>query len=128
VRNAELWVTETGGIVRHRNFEYDEGRAARVVRHVFRLVSSLPRVKRVYIYNWRYDGNPRWDSGLISANGTERRAYFELLDALALDRFRPLAPVVGEPLPDPLPEPPPPPPPPPPSEPTPDPTQSGETD
>ena len=115
VRNAEVWVTETGGIVRHRNFEYDEGRAARVVRHVFRLVSALPRVKRVYIYNWRYDGNPRWDSGLISNNGTERRAYFELLDALALDRFRPLAPLVGEPLPEPLPEPAPPPPDPPPA-------------
>jgi hypothetical protein len=115
VRNAEVWVTETGGIVRHRNFDYDEGRAARVVRHVFRLVSALPRVKRVYIYNWRYDGNPRWDSGLISGNGTERRAYFELLDALELDRFRPLAPLVGEPLPDPLPEPAPPPPAPPPA-------------
>ena len=113
VRNAELWITETGGIVRHRNFEYDEGRAARVVRHVFRLVSALPRVKRVYIYNWRYDGNERWDSGLISREGIERRAYFELLDALALDRFRPLAPLVGEPLPEPLPEPAPPPPPPP---------------
>jgi hypothetical protein len=115
VRNAEVWVTETGGIVRHRNFEYDEGRAARVVRHVFRLVSALPRVKRVYIYNWRYDGNPRWDSGLISNTGTERRAYFELLDALALDRFRPLAPLVGEPLPEPLPDPAPPPPDPPPA-------------
>lgn len=113
VRNAELWVTETGGIVRHRHFEYDEGRAARVVRHVFKLVSALPRVRRVYIYNWRYDGNERWDSGLISREGTERRGYFELLDALALDRFRPLAPLVGEPLPEPLPEPAPPPPPPP---------------
>src|SRR5215217_7241635 len=107
VRNAELWVTETGGIVRHRNFDYDEGRAARAVRHAFKLVSALPRVRRLYIYNWRYDGNERWDSGLISLDGTERRAYFELLDALGQDRFRPLAPLVGEPLPEPLPEPPP---------------------
>jgi len=114
VRNAELWVTETGGIVRHRNFDYDEDRAARAVRHAFKLVSALPRVRRLYVYNWRYDGNERWDSGLISLDGTERRAYFELLDALALDRFRPLAPVVGEPLPETLPEPAPPPPPPPP--------------
>jgi len=109
VRNAELWVTETGGIVRHRKFDYDEGRAARAVHHVFKLVSAIRRVKRVYIYNWRYDGNQRWDSGLISREGAERRAYFELLDALGQDRFRPLAPLVGEPLPEPLPEPPPPP-------------------
>jgi hypothetical protein len=110
VRNAELWVTETGGIVRHRNFDYDEGRAARAVRHAFRLVSAIPRVSRIYIYNWRYDGNERWDSGLISREGVERRAYFELVNALSEDRFRPLSPVVGEPLPEPLPEPAPPPP------------------
>jgi hypothetical protein len=65
----------------------------------------------VYIYNWRYDGNERWDSGLISREGVERRAYFELVNALSEDRFRPLSPVVGEPLPEPLPEPAPPPPP-----------------
>jgi polysaccharide biosynthesis protein PslG len=111
VRNAELWLTETGGIVRHRHFAYNEGRAARVVRHVFKLVSRLPRVKRVYFYNWRYDGNGRWDSGLISSGGTERLAYYELLDGLTLDRFKPFAPlgpIVDEPLPDPLPEPAPP--------------------
>jgi hypothetical protein len=90
VRNAEIWITETGGIVRHRGFDYDEGRAARVVRHIFRLVAALPRVKRLYFYNWRYDGNVRWDSGLISRDGTERKAYFELLDGLRLDRFRPV--------------------------------------
>jgi hypothetical protein len=118
VRNAELWVTETGGIVRHRNFDYDEGRAARAVRHAFKLASAVPRVRRLYLYNWRYDGNERWDSGLISGEGTERRAYFVLLNALKLDRFRPLSPVLGTPLPEPLlepvPVPPPPPPPPPP--------------
>ena len=96
VRNAEIWITETGGIVRHRRFEYDEGRAARVVRHIFRLVSALPRVRRLYFYNWRYDGNVRWDSGLISRDGTERRAYFELLDGLRLDRFRPISAPIDE--------------------------------
>jgi hypothetical protein len=97
--------------VRHRNFDYDEGRAARAVRHAFKLAALVPRVRRVYIYNWRYDGNERWDSGLISREGVERRAYFELVNALSEDRFRPLSPVVGEPLPEPLPEPAPPPPP-----------------
>jgi hypothetical protein len=53
VRNAEIWITETGGIVRHRNFKYDESRADKVVRHVFKLVAALPRVKRLYLYNWQ---------------------------------------------------------------------------
>jgi hypothetical protein len=121
VRNAGIWITETGGIVRHRNFNYDESRAERVVRHVFRLVNALPRVKRLYVYNWRYDGNERWDSGLISREGTERQAYYALLDGLTLDRFKPIPVPVEEPIAEPLPEPPPgeptpaePPPPPPP--------------
>ena len=103
VRKAEIWITETGGIVRHRNFKYDEGRAARVVRHVFKLVAALPRVKRLYLYNWRYDGNERWDSGLISQEGTERMAYYALLDGLTLDRFRPIPVPIDDPVVAPLP-------------------------
>jgi hypothetical protein len=99
VPRAQVWLTETGGVVRFRNWRYDEGRAARAVRHVFRIASAFPRVKRVYLYNWRADGNVRWDSGLISREGTERRAYWELLGGLTLDRFRPPAlspaPVAG---------------------------------
>jgi hypothetical protein len=98
VRNAEVWITETGGIVRHRRFAYNEGRAARVVRHVFKMVDALPRVKRLYLYNWRYDGNGRWDSGLISDEGTERMAYYALLDGLTLDRFKPLPTPIDEPI------------------------------
>jgi hypothetical protein len=98
VRNAEIWITETGGIVRHRRFEYNEGRAARVVRHVFSMVARLPRVKRLYLYNWRYDGNKRWDSGLISDVGTERMAYYALLDGLTLDHFKPLPVPVADPV------------------------------
>jgi hypothetical protein len=105
VQKAEIWITETGGIVRHRNFKYDERRADRVVRFVFRLVSSLRRVKRLYLYNWRYDGNERWDSGLISREGVERKAYYALLDGLALDRFRPIPVTIEDPLAKPLPNP-----------------------
>jgi hypothetical protein len=90
VRRAEVWITETGGIVRHNNWKYSERRAARAVRHVFRMASRMPRVKRVYLYNWRFDGNRDWDSGLLSRDGVERRAYWEFLDGLALERFRPL--------------------------------------
>lgn len=111
VPGAEVWLTETGGVVRFKRWRYNEARAGRAVRHVFKLAATFPRVKRVYLYNWRADGNKRWDSGLISSDGILRRGFFELLDALALDRFRPLTPVL-EPLPEPLPDPAPPPPPP----------------
>jgi hypothetical protein len=90
VKNAEVWITETGGIVRHRGFKYNEGRAARVIRHVFKLTHAFPRITRLYLYNWAYDGNKRWDSGLISDEGTERMGYYEFLDGLSLDRFKPL--------------------------------------
>jgi len=96
VPRDEVWFTETGGIVRFtKRWPYDERRAARAVRHVFRLAAISPRVKRVYLYNWRADQhNQRWDSGFISYDGVERRAFFELLDGLALDRFRPPPPPV----------------------------------
>lgn len=92
VPRAEVWFTETGGVVRFKKrWPYNEGRAARAVRHVFRLAAISPRITRVYLYNWRADGgHPRWDSGFISADGVERRAFSELLAGLRLDRFRPL--------------------------------------
>jgi hypothetical protein len=90
VKKADVWITETGGIVRHRRFKYNEGRAARVIRHVFKLTDAFPRITRLYLYNWAYDGNKRWDSGLISDEGTERMGYYEFLDGLSLDRFKPL--------------------------------------
>jgi hypothetical protein len=103
VKNAEVWITETGGIVRHRRFRYNEGRAARVIRHVFQLTDAFPRITRLYLYNWRYDGNTRWDSGLISDEGTERMGYYEFLDGLTLDRFKPLPRPIDEPVAEPLP-------------------------
>jgi hypothetical protein len=88
---ARVWITETGGIVRHRRWRYSERRAARAIRHVFRLTAALPRIERLYLYNWRFDGNRVWDSGLIGHDGRERAGYFELLDGLSLARFRPPA-------------------------------------
>ena len=90
VPRSEVWLTETGGIVRFGRWRYSEGRAARAVRQVFTLATRFPRLKRVYLYNWRFDGNRRWDSGLISDEGTERMAYYALLEGLALDPFRPM--------------------------------------
>jgi hypothetical protein len=72
---GEVWLTETGGVVRFaRSFGYDERRAARSTRHVLTLATRR-RVRRVYLYQWT--GAPlgaRWDSGLIAADGRARPA------------------------------------------------------
>ena len=102
---ARVWITETGGIVRHNAWEYNEDRAARVIRHVFKVTNRLHRIERLYLYNWRFDGNRDWDSGLIAKNGRERLGYYELLDGLSLARFRPVPVPVDEPIAPPLPVP-----------------------
>ena len=61
--HARVWITETGGIVRHNAWEYNEDRAARVIRHVFKLTNRLHRIERLYLYNWRFDGNTRLGLG-----------------------------------------------------------------
>jgi hypothetical protein len=100
---ARVWITETGGIVRHNAWEYNEDRAARAIRHVFRLTNKLPRIERLYLYNWRFDGNRDWDSGLIGTNNRPRMGYYELLDGLTLSRFRPVPAPVTAPLAPPMP-------------------------
>jgi hypothetical protein len=76
---GEVWLTETGGIVR---FEKDGrtarpfsiSRAARALRAVFSIAQRQPRVQRVYLYHWQ--AGPRkttnWDSGFISEHGSAR--------------------------------------------------------
>jgi hypothetical protein len=100
---ARVWITETGGIVQHNAWEYNEDRAARVIRHVFTVTNRLHRIERLYLYNWRFDGNRNWDSGLIAMNGRERLGFYELLDGLSLARFRPVPVPVDEPIAPPLP-------------------------
>jgi hypothetical protein len=77
---GKVWLTETGGIVRFSdNLPYNERRAARATRHMFRLARSNRRIKRLYIYAWW--GEPRgarFDSGLVRADGSPRPAYFEV--------------------------------------------------
>jgi hypothetical protein len=88
--HARVWLTETGGVVRFGRWKHNERRAARAVRHVFRMASAFPRIERMYLYHWRDSGNKSWDSALISRDGVERDGYWELLRGLSLERFRPL--------------------------------------
>jgi len=75
---GKLWLTETGGIVRFSHtLPYNERRAAKATRYMFRLAKSSSRIKRLYIYSWW--GEPRgarFDSGLVGPNGSPRPAYF----------------------------------------------------
>ncbi|HVL31252.1 MAG TPA: hypothetical protein VM299_03395 [Solirubrobacteraceae bacterium] len=83
---SELWLTETGGLVRRNNGSrtaIPEGarHAGDVTRYIFdEIVPRNPRVKRVYIYHW--NAGPRrtttWDSGLLTYGGRERSAMFVL--------------------------------------------------
>ncbi|MEA2194892.1 MAG: hypothetical protein QOG42_1326 [Solirubrobacteraceae bacterium] len=75
--SGEVWLTETGGIVKFgRSFPRDERRAARSVTYALKLAADHPRVKRVYLYNWT-GAKPadRFDSGLIGSDGTARPGY-----------------------------------------------------
>jgi len=82
-RKGQLWLTETGGVVRrtnksHASFPEGTAHAARVTRFIFdRLVKHNRRIRRVYIYHWNA-GPPKtttWDSALINSDGQERRAF-----------------------------------------------------
>ncbi len=76
---GELWLTETGGIVRfstrYRGGKSGEARAARATKRTFAIALSSSRVKRVYLYHWSAD--PKfitWDSAFVAANGRARPA------------------------------------------------------
>ena len=74
---GDVWLTETGGIVKFgRNFPRDERRAARSIAYAFELARDHERVKRVYLYNWTgAKPTDRFDSGLIAPDGTARPGY-----------------------------------------------------
>jgi hypothetical protein len=78
---AEIWLTETGGLVRRDNgsaTKLPEGpsHAAEVTRFLFdRVLPANPQVKAIYLYHWNA-GPPgtTWDSALITPGGRERTA------------------------------------------------------
>lgn len=91
---GEIWLTETGGLVKlsrsptregelRGGLPFDVGRAARATAYALGLARGSERVTRIYLYNWT--GSPpdeRFDSGLIAPDGTARPAYDVLLASL----------------------------------------------
>jgi hypothetical protein len=79
---GQLWLTETGGIVRRRNkstvkLPESAAHAAIATRWLFdRLVPLSRRITRVYLYEWNAT-SPRdtWDTALIDPRGRIRPAF-----------------------------------------------------
>jgi putative glycosyl hydrolase len=84
---GQVWLTETGGIVRFagsRLRKYSPKRAANRTKYMFRLAKTYSRhhagmrskITQLFVYTWF--GEPRgarFDAGLVNANGTPRKAF-----------------------------------------------------
>jgi len=76
---GQVWLTETGGIVRFgrscKGGRRGEARAAKAVKRTFQVARSSGRIKRIYLYHWDADRKFKtWDSGFVAANGRARPA------------------------------------------------------
>jgi hypothetical protein len=96
---GDLWLTETGGIVRfatrYRGGKTGEARAARATRQTFAVARTSSRVKRVYLYHWNADPKfVTWDSAFVAANGRARPALDVLRRELNRQRRRSAEPAV----------------------------------
>jgi hypothetical protein len=78
---GQVWLTETGGVVKFGGAfpNLDGGgltRAAKVLRFMFALAASVPRIKRLYIYDWSGGtSSTRFDAGLTNVHGRPRAGY-----------------------------------------------------
>jgi Glycosyl hydrolase catalytic core len=82
---GEVWVTETGGIVRHIDrdgsvrWPYDEERARASVARALALGDRhAGRIGRMYFYQWRAAPTDLWDSGLMRPDGWPRPSFAEI--------------------------------------------------
>jgi hypothetical protein len=94
---GDVWLTETGGIVKfvlpngHTLFPFSESRANRATKRMFGLAKKYRnRIKRLYIYHWKQPaGDNRFDAGLIRRDGTARPAYNTVRAQLSTRYFNP---------------------------------------
>jgi hypothetical protein len=97
VVKGQVWLTETGGIVKFELpgggmlFPPSESRANRATKRMFKLAKRYrQRIKRLYIYNWKQPaGDNRFDAGLVRADGTARPAYSTVRKQLRTRYFNP---------------------------------------
>jgi len=94
---GEVWLTETGGIVKfvlpngHTLFKKSESRANKATKRMFALAKRYrSRIKRLYIYHWKQPATKnRFDAGLIRKDGTARPAYTTVRRQLNTSVFNP---------------------------------------
>jgi polysaccharide biosynthesis protein PslG len=94
---GQVWLTETGGIVKfvlpnhHTLFPRSESRANRATRRMFTLAKRYrSRIKRLYIYHWKQAGSSnRFDAGLVRRDGSARPAYNTVRSQLNTRFFNP---------------------------------------
>ena len=82
---GEVWLTETGGIVKFQGFRYSPKRAANRTKWMLKLANRYDsrqrglrsKVTQLLVYRWF--GEPtraaRFDAGLVNADGSPRPAY-----------------------------------------------------
>jgi hypothetical protein len=85
---GQVWLTETGGIVKFGGFTNINGsglsRAAKVISYTLSVAASQSsRIKRVYLYNWTGGTySTRFDAGITDAHHRPRAAYVALCRGL----------------------------------------------
>ena len=80
---GEVWLTETGGIVRFETqsgvvaLPQSEKRARKAMEFMFKLGRKhSKRIKRVYVYQWRKNfAEDRFDAGVVTFEGKPRPSY-----------------------------------------------------
>jgi hypothetical protein len=94
---GQIWLTETGGIVKFvlpsggTLFKFSESRANKAIKRMFKLAKKYrSRIKRLYIYNWRQPARSnRFDAGLVRRNGKPRPGYKTVRKTLRTSTFNP---------------------------------------
>jgi hypothetical protein len=81
---GQVWLTETGGIVKFQKFRYSTSRAANRTKWMFKLANRYDsrqrglrsKITQLLVYRWF--GEPRgarFDAGLVNPSGSPRKAY-----------------------------------------------------
>jgi hypothetical protein len=83
---GQVWLTETGGILRLKPQPGSRGNGRRssqakqaaAVKRVYKIAGSSRRITRIYFYEWQAQPKQRWDSAFLTADGSLRPAYHAL--------------------------------------------------
>ena len=82
---GEVWLTETGGIVKFGRLKYSPSRAAARTKWMFALSNRYDtrqrglrsKITQLFVFRWFGEASrsARFDAGLVNANGTPRKPY-----------------------------------------------------